>query len=212
MVFTHVMRRPYSRFSRDVTAAKLVYRTIGKTVLGIMQNLSDILPLFPTKTWPSDHRSENKNWCTEQWQNVAQALHNNRIEVPKDFFSLLFCTPTWPPWRHIKTKNKDDKLHVNVILPWAKCIFHSISFWAGQQLRQLCRSHKEIVDRHTRHRRQNQCEDTVVNSTWKDMHLSTSKLTILAFTLLLMTNLQSSINVFFTIFAKNAPLSMKSSH
>ena len=25
-------------------------------------------------------------WCTKQWQNVAQVLHNNRIKVPKDFF------------------------------------------------------------------------------------------------------------------------------
>ena len=44
-------------------------------------------------------------WCTKQWQNVAQVLHNNRIKLPKDFFSLLLCTPTWPPWRHVKTEN-----------------------------------------------------------------------------------------------------------
>ena len=25
-------------------------------------------------------------WCTEQWQNVAQVLRNNRIKVPRDFF------------------------------------------------------------------------------------------------------------------------------
>ena len=25
-------------------------------------------------------------WCTKQWQNVAQVLHNNRIKFPKDFF------------------------------------------------------------------------------------------------------------------------------
>ena len=25
-------------------------------------------------------------WCTKQWQNVAQVLHNNIIKVPKDFF------------------------------------------------------------------------------------------------------------------------------
>ena len=49
-----------SRFSRDVTAAMLVYGTIAKTVFWevdsiIMQNLSDILPLFCTPTWPSHH-------------------------------------------------------------------------------------------------------------------------------------------------------------
>ena len=40
-------------------------------------------------------------WCTKQWQNVAQVLHNNNIY----FFSLLSCTPTWLPWRHVKTEN-----------------------------------------------------------------------------------------------------------
>ena len=45
-----------SRFSRDVTAAMLVYRTIAKKVFWefdsiIMQNLSDNLPLFCTQTW-----------------------------------------------------------------------------------------------------------------------------------------------------------------
>jgi len=25
-------------------------------------------------------------WCTKQWQNVAQVLHNNRTKFPKDFF------------------------------------------------------------------------------------------------------------------------------
>ena len=25
-------------------------------------------------------------WCTKQWQNVAQVLHNNRIKFPKDYF------------------------------------------------------------------------------------------------------------------------------
>jgi len=55
----------YSRFSRDVTAAMLVYRTISKKVFWefsaiFMQNLSDILPLFCTPTCPSHHVSENQ--------------------------------------------------------------------------------------------------------------------------------------------------------
>ena len=54
-----------SRFSRDVTAAMLMYRTIAKKVFWefdsiIMQNLSDILPSFCTPTWPSHHVSENQ--------------------------------------------------------------------------------------------------------------------------------------------------------
>jgi len=47
------------------SAAMLVYRTIAKKVFSefdslIMQNLSDILPLFCTSTWPSYHVSENQ--------------------------------------------------------------------------------------------------------------------------------------------------------
>ena len=50
----------YSWFSRDVTAAMLVYRTITKKIFWefdsiIMQNLSDILPLFCTPACPSYH-------------------------------------------------------------------------------------------------------------------------------------------------------------
>ena len=42
-----------------------MYRTIAKTVFWefdsiVMQNLSDILPLFCTPTWPSHHVSENQ--------------------------------------------------------------------------------------------------------------------------------------------------------
>ena len=52
------------RLSRDVTVAMLVYRTITKKVFWaiIMQNLSDILPLFCTPTWPSHHVRENQEW------------------------------------------------------------------------------------------------------------------------------------------------------
>ena len=55
----------YSRFSRDVTVAMLVYRAIAKKVFWefdsiIMQNLSESLPLFCTPRWPSHHVSENQ--------------------------------------------------------------------------------------------------------------------------------------------------------
>ena len=54
-----------SQFSGDVTAAMLVYRTIVKEVFWkfdviIMQNVSDILPLFCTPTWPSHHVNETQ--------------------------------------------------------------------------------------------------------------------------------------------------------
>ena len=52
----------YSWFASDVTAAMLVYRTMVKEVFWefgsiIMQNLSDILPLFCTPTCPPHHVS-----------------------------------------------------------------------------------------------------------------------------------------------------------
>ena len=56
-----------SRFSRDVTATMLVYRTMAIKVFWefhsiIMQNLSDILPVFCTPKWPSHHVSENQEY------------------------------------------------------------------------------------------------------------------------------------------------------
>ena len=52
-------------FSRDVTATMLVYRTIVRKLFWefdsiTMQNLNNILPLFCTPTWPSQHVSENQ--------------------------------------------------------------------------------------------------------------------------------------------------------
>ena len=52
-------------FSRDATATMLVYRTMAKKFFWefdsiIMQDLSAILPLFCTPTWPSHHVSENQ--------------------------------------------------------------------------------------------------------------------------------------------------------
>ena len=48
-------------------AAMLVYRATAKKVFWefdsiVMQNLSNILPLFCTPTWPSHHASENQEW------------------------------------------------------------------------------------------------------------------------------------------------------
>ena len=71
------MEEAYSRFSRDVTAAMLVYRTMAKKFFWefdsiIMQNLSDILPLFCTPTWPSQQVSENQElWVTVKYINYA---------------------------------------------------------------------------------------------------------------------------------------------
>ena len=55
----------HSWFSRDVTALTLVYRTIGEKVFWefdsvIMQNLSDILPLFCTPIWRSHQIDQKK--------------------------------------------------------------------------------------------------------------------------------------------------------
>ena len=56
-----------SRFSRDVTAAMLMYRTMAKQVFWefdsiIVQNLGNILPLFCTPTWLSHHVSEKQEY------------------------------------------------------------------------------------------------------------------------------------------------------
>ena len=67
----------------------------------------------------STHVMRRPCWCTKQWQNVAQFLHNNRIKFPKDFFR--YCSVhqhgrrdiTWKPrihfipkWRPINYANK----------------------------------------------------------------------------------------------------------
>ena len=39
-------------------------------------------------------------------------MHNNIVKFPKDL-SLLFCTWTWPPWRHVKTESKFQDNTVN---------------------------------------------------------------------------------------------------
>ena len=68
--------RKYSWFSRDVTAAMLVYRTIAKKVFWefdsiIMQNLSNVLPLFCTPIWPSHHVSENQELRASREKTLA---------------------------------------------------------------------------------------------------------------------------------------------
>ena len=58
----------YSWFASDVTAVMLVYRTMVKEVFWgfdsiIMQNLSDILPLFCTPTCPPHHVSATQEYA-----------------------------------------------------------------------------------------------------------------------------------------------------
>ena len=62
VIYSFHCSREYSWFASDVTAAMLVYRTMVKEVFWefgsiIMQNLSDILPLFCTPTCPPHHVS-----------------------------------------------------------------------------------------------------------------------------------------------------------
>ena len=63
-VVTAVLLVKY-RFSCDVTAAILVYSTIGQKVFCefdsiVMKNLSDILLLYCAPTWWSPHVNENQ--------------------------------------------------------------------------------------------------------------------------------------------------------
>ena len=67
----------------------LVYRTIAQKVIWefdaiIMQNSSDILPLFCTGTWPSHQVSENKELF-----NFILFFYFN---MPVTFRDVLFCS------------------------------------------------------------------------------------------------------------------------
>ena len=81
----------YSWFSRDVTAAMLVYRTIAQKFFWefdsiIMQNLSDILPLFCTPAWPSHHVSENQELFVSFSEFVFQTVTFFNLE---EYFAML---------------------------------------------------------------------------------------------------------------------------
>ena len=70
-----------TRFLRDFTAAMLVYRTMRKNSFWkfdsiIMQNLSDILPLFCTSTWSSHHVSEKQEYHFRR-KHLYMHLRNN---------------------------------------------------------------------------------------------------------------------------------------
>ena len=79
----------YSRFSCDVTAAMLAYRTIAKKVFWefdfiVTQNLSDILPLFCTSTWPSHDVSEN-----QELDRVCQATIGSLVFLRWSFLLVI---------------------------------------------------------------------------------------------------------------------------
>ena len=67
-----------------------MYRTIAKKVFWefdsiIMQNLSDILPLFCTPTWPSHHVSENQKLtslaCTFCFHDTDHVIASDEVSV-----------------------------------------------------------------------------------------------------------------------------------
>ena len=37
------------------------------------------------------HMMRQPCWCTQQWQNVAQNLHDNKVKFPKEFFAIVLC-------------------------------------------------------------------------------------------------------------------------
>ena len=80
--------------SRNVTAAMLVWRTILIKVLRefeytIMQNLSDILPLFCTPTWPSHHQCENPEYPTNY---NRRKLRDQPIRISSNYLKLAQST------------------------------------------------------------------------------------------------------------------------
>ena len=54
--------------------------------------------LIPTYTW---NRVFSLTWPASMqiYWNKRKRLHKKRVQLPKDWFG----TPTWPPWRHVKT-------------------------------------------------------------------------------------------------------------
>ena len=76
------------------------------------------------------------SWCTEQWQNVAQILNNNRIRFHKDFFpyccvhqhgcrdfmrktanqlNIDLSETTWPELVKDLVKSKENSAFLNFI-------------------------------------------------------------------------------------------------
>ena len=76
--------------SRNVTAAMLVQRTIAKKVLReldyiIMQNLSDILPLFCTPMWPSHYVCDDPEYPTNY---NRRKLRDQPIRISSNYLKL----------------------------------------------------------------------------------------------------------------------------
>lgn len=112
------MRKPLawnkidSRFSREVTAAMFVYRTMVKKVFGefdsiVVQNFSDILLLFCAPTCPPHHRSATKVLVFERQGHTLWGLHTVRMNL-----NLLVLRP--------------QVLNVSYLL---SCIFRRKWFW-----------------------------------------------------------------------------------
>ena len=72
----------------------LVYRTIAEKVFlefdsNIMQNLSDILPLFCTPTWPSHHVSENQKLAQTEYFGEHAGQKDRKMRAGGECLSSL---------------------------------------------------------------------------------------------------------------------------
>ena len=61
------------------------------------------------------HMMRRPCWCTEQWQNVAQVLHNNRTKFPKEFFR--YCSGHQHGRRGVTWKSRILLQHFQFRLP-----------------------------------------------------------------------------------------------
>ena len=55
-------------------------------------------------TWPAS---------MQIYWNKRKRLHKKRVQLPQDWFG----TPTWPPWRHVKTLHTNLKFHLEKKFP-----------------------------------------------------------------------------------------------
>ena len=56
---------------------------------------------FPVNWFMQVYRAFSLTWpaCAQIYCNKRKRLHNKRVHLPLDWIG----TPTWPPWRHLKT-------------------------------------------------------------------------------------------------------------
>ena len=91
-------------------------------------------------------------WCTKQWQNVAQVLHNNRTKFPKDFFH--HCSVHQHGRRDVRCKPRYSaftRWNFKVVSLWRQFPWIQPSkVWSVRLERELVIADCEIQDLHSK--------------------------------------------------------------